>query len=96
MIFNKAIRNVNYQDILDLINRTEEESFLLDYKRDLNYSSQPEKKELCKDVSSFANSKGGVLIYGIDQDRVGNSPPRPKTDIPPIGVENLNLVSAEK
>ncbi len=95
MIFNKAIRNVNYQDILDLINRGEEESFLLDYKRDINYGSQPEKRELCKDVSSFANSKGGVLIYGIEQDKVGNSPPRPKTDIPPIGVENLNLETIE-
>jgi hypothetical protein len=83
MIFNKALRNVNYQDILDLITRREEESFLLDYKREINYSSPADKKELCKDVSSFANSKGGVLIYGIDQEVNINSPPKPKTDIPP-------------
>ncbi len=94
MIFNKAIRSVTYQDVLDLITRREEESFLLDYKREINYISPGDKKELCKDVSSFANSKGGVLIYGIEEVK-GSSPPKPKADIPPIGVENLNLGAIE-
>ena len=95
MIFNKAIRNVNYQDILDLITRREEESFLLDYKAEINYTLDKDKKELCKDVSSFANSKGGVLIYGIEQEVDDNSPPKPKKDIPPIGIEPPNVEAIE-
>jgi hypothetical protein len=95
MIFNKAIRNVNYQDILELITRREEESFLLDYKAEINYTLDKDKKELCKDVSSFANSKGGILIYGIEQEVDDNSPPKPKIDNPPIGIESPNVETIE-
>ena len=43
-----------------------EESLSLDYKRAEAIAKDDEKKaEVTKDVSSFANSSGGVLIYGI-------------------------------
>jgi hypothetical protein len=43
-----------------------EEHFSLDYKRaDALVKTDDKKREVTKDVSSFANSGGGVLIYGI-------------------------------
>ncbi len=43
-----------------------EESLSLDYKRaDSLAKTDGKKTEVTKDVSSFANSSGGVLIYGI-------------------------------
>ncbi len=43
-----------------------EESFSLDYKRaDSLAKSDGKKREVTKDVASFANSAGGILIYGI-------------------------------
>lgn len=43
-----------------------EENLMLDYKRaDSLIKSDGKKSELVKDVSAFANSSGGVLIYGI-------------------------------
>jgi len=44
-----------------------EENLALDYKRAGALSKQDERKkiEITKDVSSFANSSGGVLIYGV-------------------------------
>lgn len=43
-----------------------EESLSLDYKRaDSLARTDGKKSEVTKDVSSFANSSGGVLIYGI-------------------------------
>lgn len=44
-----------------------EESLSLDYKRAASLSKSDERKkiEVTKDVSSFANSGGGILVYGI-------------------------------
>ena len=50
-----------------------EESLTLEYKRAAALDKKDDKKkaELTKDVSAFANSSGGVLVYGIaePQDR---------------------------
>jgi len=45
-----------------------QESLTLDYKeaRSLGKGS-PERNELCKDVSAFANSAGGQIVYGIEE-----------------------------
>ncbi len=47
-----------------------EESINLDYKSgdSLKKDDKGKKKELCKDVSAFANSNGGLIIYGIVED----------------------------
>src|SRR5690349_8518617 len=43
-----------------------EESLTVEYKRsDALASADGKKTEVTKDVSAFANSSGGVLIYGI-------------------------------
>jgi len=54
------------QRLEQMIADSVEESLSLDYKRaDSLGNSEGKKTELTKDVSSFANSSGGVLIYGI-------------------------------
>jgi hypothetical protein len=53
-------------DLIDLISSQEKESLTLDYKAcDALAQSDGKKNELSKDVSAFANSAGGMLIYGI-------------------------------
>jgi hypothetical protein len=45
-----------------------EESFNLEYKgTDALQNTDGKKKEIAKDISSFANSAGGVIIYGIKE-----------------------------
>src|SRR5271166_5770085 len=46
------------------------ESLSLDYKRcdALNVSDDKARTEISKDVSAFANSAGGTLIYGVVED----------------------------
>lgn len=45
-----------------------EENINLDYKRSDSLGKNNEKKkELSKDVSAFANSAGGVIIYGMKE-----------------------------
>ncbi len=47
-----------------------EESLSLDYKRAASLGTTNERRvEITKDVSSFANSTGGILIYGISEFR---------------------------
>jgi len=67
--------------IKTLIEDREPESLRLDYKETLDISKDSGKKELAKDVSSFANEQGGVLIYGVPEARDGELPkPKPLSE----------------
>lgn len=55
-------------DIENLLANQVEESIILDYKRGESLQiSEASKKELAKDVSAFANSNGGLIIYGVEE-----------------------------
>lgn len=50
-----------------LIQRKTRESRLIDYKRAWDLSGDKGKQEFLADVSSFANTDGGELVYGMDE-----------------------------
>lgn len=59
-------KNYEIGDIYSLINNEVEESVYLDFKSgEALGKSDGKKKEVSKDVASFANSDGGIIIYGI-------------------------------
>ena len=56
------------KDILELIENEIEESIHLDFKAaGALGKSEGKRKEISKDVSAFANSDGGVIIYGVNE-----------------------------
>lgn len=56
------------EDIQSFIDNEIEESIHLDFKSAGSLDkSDGKKKELSKDISAFANSDGGLIIYGIDE-----------------------------
>jgi hypothetical protein len=56
------------QDILLLIENHVEESVYLDFKAAGSLvATEDKKKEIAKDVSAFANSDGGIIVYGITE-----------------------------
>ena len=58
-----------------LVDEGLEESLTLDYKASPSLSRESGKpEELCKDVSALANSAGGQLIYGIEEDKAAGKP----------------------
>ncbi|MFU8885475.1 MAG: helix-turn-helix domain-containing protein [Cyanobacteriota bacterium] len=63
------------EDIESLKTTGTSESPQLEYKsiRSLD-NTDKNKKEISKDVSSMANSAGGVIIYGIEEDRDTHAP----------------------
>jgi ATP-dependent DNA helicase RecG len=64
---------VDAQRLKQLLSREEGEK--LDFKAELNISTEGEKKELVKDVTAIANSRGGrgYIIYGVE-DKTKNIP----------------------
>src|SRR5229473_2701052 len=57
-------------DLQRLVDEGLEESLTLDYKASPALSREGKAPdELCKDVSAIANSAGGQLIYGIEEDK---------------------------
>lgn len=51
-----------------------EESLYLDYKAaDSLVKSDSKKNEIAKDVSAFANSDGGIIIYGVKEFQSGST-----------------------
>lgn len=67
-MIEKNLLDITYKDIQDLIENSISESKTLDYKlqfpQNLNDS---EKKELLADISSFTNTLGWDLIFGIKE-----------------------------
>jgi hypothetical protein len=60
------IKVSSFEDVTGLISARIEEGLTLDYKREPGNN-----KELAKDMSAFANTEGGTLIYGISsRDRI--------------------------
>lgn len=75
---------MNYEELEDIQSLVEsriEESLTLEYKRQLGKNS-----DIAKDVSAFANTAGGTIIYGIpDEDKI----PSDIAWLTNIGVEEL-------
>lgn len=79
---NLNFDDISLNDLKELINVGVPEGLNIDYKRDLYGNSDHDKKEVLKDISSFANSFGGHLIIGIAE---ANGVP---IEIP--GLQNIN------
>jgi predicted HTH transcriptional regulator len=80
----KRLGDVTYEDLEDLLRSEVREGKSIDYKRALPGNSEGQKKEFLYDVSSFANTVGGDLIIGVDEDK--GLP----VEIPAFSCENID------
>lgn len=62
----------NYEEVENLVRLQIQENIHLEYKSSKAISGK--QGEITKDVSAFANSDGGVLIYGITEDKKRHIP----------------------
>ncbi|WP_430974652.1 AlbA family DNA-binding domain-containing protein [Sunxiuqinia rutila] len=60
---------INESDIKRLIDNQIQENKSLDYKRDLNLSTDKDKKEFLFDLTAMYNTDGGCLIFGIEEEK---------------------------
>lgn len=68
-MIQKPLDSITENDLLALITNEVHEGRTIDYKRELPGNSDSDKKEFLADVSSFANTSGGDLVLGMDEDR---------------------------
>jgi hypothetical protein len=66
-IADKPLDKVTESDLTALISDKESEGKTIEYKRDPVGTSDGDKKEFLADVSSFANTLGGHLIFGMEE-----------------------------
>lgn len=64
---NRPISDITQQDLESLIQNKVLESKIIEYKRDKVGTNEDSKKEFLADVSSFANSSGGDIVFGVEE-----------------------------
>jgi hypothetical protein len=65
----RLLNHITENDLVALITNGVSEGRTIDYKRDLPGNSDGDKKEFLADVSSFANTVGGDLVFGMGEDQ---------------------------
>lgn len=63
----KPLDRIDRPDLERLLTEQVHEGRTLDYKRDIHLSTDEHRRELARDVSSFANAAGGDLIFGVEE-----------------------------
>ncbi len=67
MIFSKPITDLDIDDIKAFCLECIKEGFTIDYKQDFS-------KDLAKTISAFANTWGGVILIGVEEERITGKP----------------------
>src|SRR5258708_28043637 len=65
MLFTKPLAEIDESDLQTLVDNGVREGKEIEYKEALTLFSPEQKQEFLNDVSSFANTNGGLLFYGI-------------------------------
>ncbi len=89
-LFGKSVKDFTAEDIQRLKNNEIPETKILEYKRELKIDTDKDKKEFLYDIASFANTEGGIIIFGIEEKKDDKGQ---NTGIPSeiIGIENQNI-----
>ena len=67
MLYEKKIDEIDASDLHNLALDNVLEGPNLEYKRELNLKNGNHRRKLLKTVCAFANTQGGLLIYGISE-----------------------------
>lgn len=84
-MIERALADIGEADLQRLIATGRSEGRQLDFKRDWPGGSDADVRELLADVTSFANSEGGDIIFGMAED--GNSV---ATELPGVAADGLD------
>ncbi len=80
-VFGVRIDQVEVNHIHGLVTNGVSEEFDLDFKRDLYGRSDAAKRELAGDVAALANTAGGVILIGVDEDDHARASAAPGVDV---------------
>jgi len=89
-MINKKIEDITEADLQALIDNKVLEGKTIEYKRELPTNADSGKKEFLADVTSFANTSGGDLLFGIEEDHASHEP-RSLIGIEVDNIDNENI-----
>jgi Putative DNA-binding domain len=83
---HKPLDQLVEADLVDLVENAVPEGTTIDYKAELPTGQDEDKREFLRDASSFANTAGGHLVFGMTED--GGVP----TGVPGVEVASVEDV----
>ena len=69
----KLLENTTKKDLREMVIQREQESQILEYKREPYKRNDEETREMLRDITSIANAFGGDLIIGMEEDTNGSA-----------------------
>ncbi len=84
-LFDKPFSDITEDDIKFLQSQEILESKTIEYKNKLPEDTSSNKKEFLYDITAFANSSGGIIFYGIDEN-----------EGKPIAINGLENIDVDK
>ena len=67
-LLNSRLEQVQHSQLMTLVSNQVPESFDLDFKSEMYSSSERDKHNAATDVAALANTAGGLLVLGIEED----------------------------
>lgn len=92
MLLNNNFSEIDATTLDELVSVGAAESLFLEFKRESYGAADRDKREFLKDISALANTQGGHLIIGVDEDRGAAARITPIVGID-IDVEQTRLES---
>lgn len=83
-MLTKKLNELEESDIQQLISLQIREGKTIEYKKELSIATDLQKKEFLADVSSFANTAGGDLLFGVEAK--GGIP----TALSPLSIDDID------
>ncbi|MEU0184167.1 ATP-binding protein [Streptomyces sp. NPDC006207] len=80
-LLGAPVAEAQHSHVLGLIAGAVPEDFDLDFKRELYGTNDSAKRSLCGDVAAMANTAGGLIILGMDEDAHGVAAAAPEVDL---------------
>lgn len=80
-VLGAPIDALTSREIEGLVGKGVSEAFDLDFKGALYGNSDKERRDLCGDVAALANTSGGVIILGVEEDEHATATATPGVDL---------------
>src|SRR5260221_1084665 len=80
-LLGTPLDDLQYQHLAALVTNHVSEAFDLDFKATLYGNADKDRRDLATDVAALANTAGGMLVLGIEEDRQARAAAAPGVTI---------------